>query len=186
MLPGKKIGLRKLRIFVTLFLCYLFSYAFGQEEKLSFPDSHLGEWEGELEIYGPQGVLQTLGMELHIKKLEGEGRWAWTILYKGDIVDERKYELYLKDPGKAHYVIDEKNSIFLDAYYMGNTLISRFSVNRSLLMINYTFEKGKIIFDVFSGSLDNSVKTGEEIKEVEEIRSYSTASRQQAILQRKE
>ncbi|MEM6802441.1 MAG: hypothetical protein AAF696_13615 [Bacteroidota bacterium] len=186
MISTKKYNLHKLRITLFFLLCCLSTYSFGQEEKLSFPEAYLGEWEGKLEIYGPQGVLQRLDMELHIKELEGEGRWTWTIIYKGDIVDERKYELQLKDSAKAHYVIDEKNSIFLDAYFLGNTLMSRFSVNRSLLMINYTFEDEKIIFDVFSGSLDNTTKTGEEITEVEEIRAYTMASRQQAILQKKE
>ena len=184
MMSTKKYSFRNLRICLSFLLICLSVYSFGQEEKLSFPDSHLGVWGGKLEIFGPQGVLQSLDMELHIKNLEGEGRWTWTIIYKGDIVDEREYELHLKDSAKAHYVIDEKNSILLDAYFLGNTLMSRFSVNRSLLMINYTFEEEKIIFDVFTGSLDNTTKTGEEIKEVEEIRSYTMAGRQQAILRR--
>ena len=175
-----------MRIQVFLLLWLISIYSFAQESEKSFPDSWLGEWAGQLEIYGPQGVLQSLEMELHISEQEGEGSWGWTIIYKGETTDERKYELQLKDPAKSHYVIDEKNSILLDGYFLGNTLVTRFSVNRSLLMINYTFEEGQIIFDVFSGSLDTSVKTGEEITQVEEIRSYQIGNRQRAILRLKE
>jgi len=175
-----------MRTKLALFFCLISINSFGQNSESSFPDSWLGEWIGTLDIYGPQGVIQSLEMELHISEEEGEGSWGWTIIYKGETTDERKYELQLKDPAKSHYVIDEKNSILLDGYYLGNTLVTRFSVNRSLLMINYTFEEGQIIFDVFSGSLDTSVKTGEEITQVEEIRSYQIGNRQRAILKLKE
>lgn len=175
-----------MRTKLVVLFCLISINSFGQNSESSFPNSWLGEWIGKLEIYGPQGVIQSLEMELHISEEEGEGSWGWTIIYKGETTDERQYELQLKDPAKSHYVIDEKNSILLDGYYLGNTLVTRFSVNRSLLMINYTFEEGQIIFDVFSGSLDTSVKTGEEITQVEEIRSYQIGNRQRAILKLKE
>lgn len=160
-------------------LCFLGLRA--QETEQHFPDAWIGEWGGELKIYSGQGLAQTLEMELHISALE-KGKWGWTIIYKGDEVDERNYELNIKDASKGHYVIDEQNSILLDAFYLGNTLVSRFSVNNSLLMINYTFESDRVVFDVFSGNKDTSVVTGEEITQVKEIRSYQMGTRQRAVL----
>jgi len=175
-----------MRIIVfTLLLIFTTSLS-AQDQSAHFPEDWLGEWVGELEIYTAKGVAQTIGMELHIKDRGEAGKWGWTIIYKGDKTDERSYDLVLKDADKAHFVIDEKNSIFLDAFYLGNTLISRFSVNQALLMINYTFEPDKIIFDVFSGNKDTSLVTGEEVPDVEEIRSYQMGNRQRAILYKRE
>lgn len=154
-----------------------------------FPDAWIGVWEGELEIYASKSGanIPKVRMELHIMPHEEEGRWAWTLVYVGDTVrDERKYELVLKDGETNQYVIDEKNSILLDAAYLGHTLISRFSVNNSLLMINYSFEADKIIFDVFAGSKENPTRTGEEVEQVESIYSYPIGTRQRAVLQKRE
>lgn len=172
-----------MRLFLSSLLLLLFSGIFAQNQEPHFPDTWFGEWAGELSIYSAAGVAQTLEMELHISEKE-EGKWGWTIIYKGDETDVREYELQLKDASKAHYVIDEKNSILLDGYYLGNTLINRFSVNNSLLMINYTFESGHIVFDVFSGQKDNTQLTGEEIKDFK-IYSYQMGTRQRAILFKK-
>lgn len=172
-----------MRIFLFSLLLLLCSGLFAQNQEAVFPDAWFGEWAGELSIYSAAGVAQSLEMELHISPGE-EGKWGWTIMYKGDETDVREYELQLKDAAKAHYIIDEKNSILLDGYFLGNTLINRFSVNSNLIMINYTFESGHIVFDVFSGERDNTQLTGEEIKDFE-IHSYQMGTRQRAILFKK-
>ena len=165
---------------------YIVSYGIGQDE-LSFPESWVGEWKGELHIYNVEGLAQKINMEVHIGPTETDDRWKWTLIYELDTVrDERKYELVTVDAEKGHYQIDEKNSIVLDAFLFDNTLSSRFSVGKSLLIVNYSLEAGQLRFEIFAGRTDNTEETGKEIEDGGPIFSYKLQGMHRAKLSLKD
>ena len=175
------------KIFFTILLSILFFPAliFSQNEPASFPNDWLGEWEGKLMIYNQKGLASEIDMELHILDMDSVDRWKWVLIYKGEKLDERKYELVAIDTKAGHYQIDEKNSILLDAYWRDQTLISRFSVDNSLLLVNYHFEKEQIRFEIFAGGMTTAVQTGKEVKEIDEIKSFPVGVMQKATLKQK-
>lgn len=167
-------------------LLFLPLFANAQTPITTFPNDWMGDWYGTMAIYNADGKAQEINMELHLAETDSADRWQWTLVYEVDTVrDEREYELVAKDAAKGHYVIDEKNSILLDSYLYKNVLTSRFSVNNSLLIVNYSFFSDRIEFQILFGSLEDVITTGEEVTEVESVLSYPMRGMQSATLYRR-
>lgn len=174
-----------IRPFLWLVLVLWFGGITAQDSLMTdFPQKWVGNWSGELEIYAAKGKVQTLPMELHILPADSAGVWKWTIIYQVEKPDVREYEMVLVDREKGHFLIDEKNSIKLDAWLLGNVLSCRFSVDNSLLLVNYTFESEHIRFEVFAGSKAHPQLTGEDAEDVNEILNYPVTNMQRAILRK--
>ncbi|MEZ4777613.1 MAG: hypothetical protein R3D00_30845 [Bacteroidia bacterium] len=174
-----------IRYFLWLILTVWFGGMVAQDTLMAdFPEKWTGKWSGELEISTAKGKVQTLPMELHILPADSAGIWKWTIIYQVEKPDVREYELSVVEREKGHFLIDEKNSIKLDAWLLGNVLSCRFSVDNTLLLVNYIFESDHIRFEIFAGSKASPRLTGEEAEEVDEILNYPVTTMQRAILRR--
>lgn len=143
----------------------------------------LGTWKGQLKINNVKGGKQiSVPMTLNIQPTDSSSRYSWTLIYgEGSSMQIRPYELL--DKGNGQYIIDEKNSILLDAYMLGNTLVTRFEVKGSLLMITYQLQAidKQIIFRVYSGKHEPLNKTGGQ-KDVPEVTTYPMSVTQEAYL----
>ena len=98
---------------------------------------------------------------------------------------KRSYELNIKDVEKGWYIIDEKNSIFLDCYLFHNKLYSRFEVMGNLLLCTYEKQGDQIIFEVISGNQEAVNTTGGEKnhgEDIPEVKAFSINVSQKAIL----
>lgn len=168
----------------------IFLFAIDIAAQSSFPDSWLGNYKGDLLIYGTDSVRMKVKMHLDIAKAEKDSVYNWTLTYdpKGRN-DKRAYQLVVVNKEKGHYKIDEKNSIILDAYLKnGNILTSFFEVNKNYIITTETMQKdGSILFEVISGNASKPNKTGKSIykgKEMPEVFSYLVNGRQKAILRK--
>lgn len=149
-----------------------------------FPEEWVGEWEGTLNLYNAKGKFMEVYTGLHILPL-GEGRYSWTIIYgEGEKRDERKYEIYAQDSAKGHFRTDEKNTIVLDDFLIGNTLYSRFEVMGNLLLTAYRKDGEKITFEVVSGKIAPIETTGGQ-DSIPAVNSYGISTMQRAVLHRK-
>jgi hypothetical protein len=170
-------------LFLSVFsLVVVTGYA---QEQQSFPAAWQGEWKGNLEIFGPQGKVNQVAMELHILPTDSAD-FSWTIFYGEDkAIGKRDYLIRLVDEKAAHFEVDEQNSIFLDAYLLGDKLIERFEVQGNMLSATTEKVDGKLIFEVFSGPLGEPRVTGGEMQgeeSIPEVKSYRVNVRQKAIL----
>ena len=164
-----------------LILCLSLSLN-GFSQNNSFPNSFVGEWNGNLEIMGVDSVSMDIEMSLSIQPTENDSIYKWEMTYVlyDSIQDVRPYELILIDKSKGLYAIDEKNSIVMDAYYKNNTLTSFFSVMESFILFSYTLEGDSITVDVFSAPTESITLTGGE--EIPEVNSFKITGRQSAVL----
>ena len=172
-------------IFLPFFLCTLFSGLFAQEE---FPKSWTGIYKGDLHIYGVDSVRMNVPMELTISPTARDSVYEWKIIYTmAGKEDLRAYELKILDAQKGHYLIDEKNSIVLDAYLRANIFTSFFDVSGAFIIATYTKEGNTIIFEIIS-AVTESVNTSGNIKSddenIPEVHSYHVNGRQRAILKK--
>jgi len=155
----------------------------------SFPDAWLGNWLGSLDIYNASGKSQTIPMELVIAEIDNSDNYVWAIIYGEDKEKGRRaYELKIVDPSKGLYIIDEKNSIELEAYLLGNKLFSRFSVAESLLLCTYEKVGERLIFEVNSGAMKEvSTTGGQEVdgEEIPEVKAYPINVLQRGELRRR-
>jgi len=183
--------MRKYCILFTFFIiifsaCSKKTYSTEYFPKENFPQTWIGTWKGELNIYHPQNLAQRVTMELEIGKTSKSNLYTWITTYDEDQEKGRRnYELKIIDEEKGLYVIDEKNSIELESYLFQNRLISRFEVNRNLLTCTYEKQGDQIIFEVIAGSQKEvSVTGGEEFEglSIPPVRAYPISVSQRAIL----
>ncbi|MEM6264566.1 MAG: hypothetical protein AAGI38_18780 [Bacteroidota bacterium] len=169
-------------------LCPTIGHA--QDQLATFPDDWYGDWEGQVTTYAMGGrKLYDLKMELHVSPTDSAHRIKWTIVYDtGEKRDERGYEMVAQDTAYTYFILDEKNSIFLDSYRSRNYLLSRFSVNQTLLMTSYYHAGDHIRCEIFTGRMDEKNVSGDTLDPsigVTEVASYPMSSVQRALLYRK-
>lgn len=143
-----------------------FSLSAQVENKLiqeEFPTSWQGDWAGELQIFNTKGLQQSLPMQLLIQPIEDSADYTFTIIYGVDIEKgTRSYVLKTIDAEKGHYLIDEQNSIEIDAYLLGGKLVQRFEVMGNLLETFIEKRGDSLIWEIFSGKMNGEV-TGDTI-----------------------
>lgn len=110
-------------------------------QSTDFPKSWEGTWRGNLRIYSANvpdtSPVQIIPMSLTILPITSNS-WSWIISYEAPGQQSRNYEL-IKD-SLSKWSIDEKNGIVLNQRFVGNRIVSSFSVMGSLLICYYWLE----------------------------------------------
>lgn len=154
-----------------------------------FPDDWFGYWTGDLNIYNSKGLKQVVPMALDLSKTDTIGLYNWAIIYGSDsTAQKRNYQLKEIDKSNGHYVIDEKNGIFLDAYYLNNDLISIFEVMGNSLITSYSLNDNQITFDIKMHPSEEIRISGDTLinnQEIPKVSSFKVSVYQKAILQKK-
>lgn len=154
-------------------------------KKENFPASWVGNYKGNLQIYSIDSIAMKLEMKLDIIK-KTDSIYNWTITYniKGK-EDVRAYELHSIDTKKGHYIIDEKNTIKIDAFYRNRIFTSFFKVMNNYIIASYTKENNQIIFEIISANDKKTTITGNtkhKGEDIPEVITYFITGRQKAIL----
>ena len=172
---------------ITILLLLFSQIINAQIDSLTFPASWVGKWQGTLEIFNEKGKQQELPMQLHILPIDTANRYTWTIIYGEDATTgTRAYELVTVDAERGLYAIDEKNSIQMEAYLLGNKLFQRFEVMGSLLLTtNELRADGTLSWEIISGKLEPVSITGDEKvegKDIPAVKAFPIGILQRAIL----
>lgn len=151
----------------------------------AFPKSWEGNYKGELQIFGVDSVKMKLLMKLDIlQKSDSVYQFKISYDFKGK-EDIRDYELKIVDAKSGKYVIDEKNTIVIDAYYKMGILTSFFEVMDSYIISTYTKMNDDLIFEIISADGKNPTSSGNakfESEDIPEVKSYLVNGRQKAVL----
>ncbi len=154
-----------------------------------FPNDWLGNWSGDLEIYNAQGLKQIVQMSLDLSTTDTAGIYTWAITYGQDsTAQKRDYQLIEVDSSKGHYLIDERNGIFLDAYHIHDELSSIFEVMGNMLLTSYKIEIDELIFSVKVFPSEEVRVSGDTLignQEIPQVSSYQLNINQIARLQKK-
>jgi hypothetical protein len=148
-----------------------------------FPQSFMGHWKGTLYWY-PTGKPdpQTVNMELHILPGDSAGQYTWQIVYGKVTDDNRPYVLKAVDSAKGHWVIDEKNGIMLDSYWVGQHFCGAFTVQGNTILDSYWIENGQLHVEFFSYKQTPLATTGKGTEDSPKVDSYRIGSYQKAVL----
>ncbi len=176
---------------LSLLFFFLTSLAFptGASGQTAFPAAWSGDWAGTLEIFNATGKLQELPMELHIHALDTvPAAYTFQIVYGEDkVTGARPYELVTVDAAKGLYLMDEKNSIKMEAYYINGKLIQWFEVEGTLLYSTTELVGEELLWEIISGSSTPVSTTGNQTVDGEEIppvKTYPIGAMQRARLRR--
>lgn len=177
--------MRKLIVLNAMLLICLLSSA----QQLSFPQSFVGNWKGKLTWNRPGKAAQQFTMRLNIQPIDS-GRYTWQIIYGDDEpsannkIDNRPYMLMPVDTAKAHWQIDERNTIILDGYFIGNTFTSVFAVSGSTIVSKYELTENGLQVSFTTYATKPVATTGGTSKEIPPVDSYKVIGLQQGLLKR--
>lgn len=147
-------SLQQLTLLFLLLLgtCVASPKAFAQTDSLpAFPEDFTGKWGGTLEIFVPRGMVQAVPVELHILPVN-DTTYTYTIIYgKDKVAGKRDYYIVRGQDGPHHWVCDEKNTILLDGYYLGNVYQSVFTVMGNYLISSVEHRGDHLIYAIHSG-----------------------------------
>ena len=169
--------MRKLIFVNVLLLVFLFSSA----QQLSFPQSFVGNWKGTLTWNRPEKAAQQFAMRLNIQAVDS-GRYTWQIIYGDEQKDNRPYILMPVDTTKGHWQIDERNTIVLDGYFIGNSFTSVFAVSGSTIVSKYELTADGLMVSFTTYATKPITTTGGTSNEIPPVDSYQVKSLQQGLL----
>lgn len=154
----------------------------------SFPESWSGVWKGALDIFHAGGKVQRVPMELHILPTDTGGVYTWTLIYGEDkVAGKRDYLLRTVDASKGFYLIDEQNTIAMEAYLLGGKFFSCFEVGGTLLFSSNELRDGVMISEITSGKMEPvSITGGKEHsgEEIPPVRTFPVRTMQRGVLKR--
>ena len=189
----KNFNLRKYSILFTFFMILCSGCSSKNSvpkffEKEKFPHSWVGYWSGELQVYTPTGIQQTVPMALEIAPTTKPDIFTWAIIYnEGQLQTRRNNEIKILNAKEGLYVMDEKNTIFTEAYHFNNKLVSHFEVNNDNLISIYEKQGNHIVFNIILGKNQPISETGGkqfEGKEILNVKTFPITNTQCAILKR--
>lgn len=159
-------------------------------DALSFPYSWLGNWEGTLEIFKDNKVVQKVPMELELLSIDTSDNFIWAIIYGEDkVAGRRAYELEIVDSEKGHFLLDEKNTIKIESYFYGNKLMSWYDVMGNQIVSILEKEGDQMTFEIIFGSSTPVSTTGDQKfggEDIPAVKTFPINGYQKAILTKKE
>ena len=151
----------------------------------NFPKSWVGSYRGQLHLYTIDSIAMRVDMKLDIAQTMNDSifQWKMTYIFNGN-EDVRDYQLKLVDASKGHYMVDENNSILIDAYYRNGILTSFFEVEKSFIISEYKKVGAEIHFDIISAKNSPNLSGNQQVngETIPEVLSFPVNGRQEAVL----
>lgn len=155
----------------------------ARAQKNEFPEAWLGNWKGELQWFRTGNPIpQKVSMELRIQPGDSADTYTWQIIYGGPSEDNRPYRLIPKDRERGHWIIDERNGIRLDQFWVGNQFGGAFTVLGNTIINSYRLSGEEIQVEFFSMPATALSHSGEGTDESPEVDSYRIGGYQKAVL----
>lgn len=146
------------------------------------PESWHGHWSGPLIYVTTDGSSKTLTMDLVIRAEPVQGRLDWTIRYEGQ--PARRYEMILLNAQRGHYLLDERNGILIDHFFLDGTLHSEFEVSGNRISTTLKMRDGKLVQEMSTYAAYRNVRRSGG-GPVPVVSAYQLLSSQRAVLEKR-
>lgn len=165
-------------------MCFFLQAATADAQSGRFPNAWVGHWAGTLSWYAKGASTPRLvPMTLSIDRADSAG-FNWALKY-GE-ADQRAYLLLPVDSTIGHWMIDERNGIRLDQFWMAGRLTGAFTVMNSTIINSYYLCGDSLIVEFNSISAKALQQSGLGTDESPSVQSYGILGYQRAVLYRKE
>lgn len=168
-----------------LFTLLLVTVTLVTTAQSGFPRTFTGHWKGEVLWYRPaEKAPRKFAMQLVVQPADTPGHYTWQITYGDKGEDNRPYLLKPVDTATGHWVVDERNGIVLDSYWLGNKLTSVFSLDKVTIASTHVVAGDQMTIE-FTTTLTSPVSTtGHGTEDSPTVHSYAVKSYQKAVLHR--
>lgn len=170
---------------ILLAAVFFFVPGLSHSQDHAFPQTWVGHWKGELQWFKTgRAAPQQVPMELRIQPGDSAGTYTWQILYGKAGEDNRPYLLKPVDKAAGHWVIDERNGIVLDQFWVANRFCGAFTVQQNTIVNIYHIEDGRLVVEFYSLGAKPLNTTGEGTADSPHVDSYRIGSYQKAVLRK--
>jgi hypothetical protein len=149
----------------------------------AFPGILTGRWKGTVTWMRAGKAPQEFTMRLNVQPADS-GRYTWQLIYGDDQADNRPYLLIPVDTAKGHWAVDERNSIVLDSWWIGDTFTGVFSVQGSTILDQYRVVQEGLYVEFVSYATNPVRTSGAGTAESPAVESYAVRSIQRGVLKR--
>jgi hypothetical protein len=168
-----------MKIFLFLMFIIVSTWSHAQD----FPAKFTGRWQGEL-LWYQQGKKdpQKVKMQLIIQPADTAGQYTWQLIYGDKNEDNRPYLLKPVDTAQGHWVVDERDGIQLDQYWLANRFTTSFTVQNSTILTSYYLQGDNLIAEFYAMGTKPVTTSGGTSQNVPSVTSFSIKNYQKAIL----
>ncbi|MEO5673165.1 MAG: hypothetical protein ABIQ74_00825, partial [Chitinophagales bacterium] len=111
-----------------------------------FPYAWLGNWKGDLRIYYPGSMQQSVPLDLHILPTAVPARFLWAITFDSVV---KNYELIIQDSAMLVFSLNNNNGTEVLSSLIGNHFINRVYANGKITESEYTLiSKDEMMFEM--------------------------------------
>lgn len=168
------------------FIIFLFVLAAGSARSQEFPRDFTGHWDGELQWFQPgKPEPRKIRMQLVLKPTDTVNVYTWHLIYGEKNEDSRPYLLRSVDSAKAHWVIDERNDIILDYFWLGSHFAGTFTVGSGTIFNHFSLNGDELVAEFYSITAKPVNTTGKGTDDIPFVESYAARSYQKAVLKKK-
>ncbi|MEN9744088.1 MAG: hypothetical protein RLZZ65_1893 [Bacteroidota bacterium] len=158
-----------------LFILLTSSVCLGQNNptpgfETGVPSSWLGRYEGQMEIYSPKGLQQTVGVQLDIQIMDRENYWAYNMSYlspQGETLSTKAYHIVYDETNNKLWM-DEGDSLLIEMTHMGNCLFDHYELSGMFFNSSLCKQDANLIFEI-SGGQSKASYTSPFIEEAEGV-----------------
>lgn len=180
--PGRLVEQSALKLLIAVACALLGSTAAPAQE---FPGSFVGCWEGALLWYQAGKEPRKVPMQLVVQPSDSAGQFTWRMVYGEQGADNRPYLLKPVDTARGHWVIDERNGIVLDQYWIGGRLTGAFTVQGTTIISSYGLQGAELVVEFQSMGSAPIHTTGGGAADIPPVDSYAVKGYQRAVLKKK-
>jgi hypothetical protein len=169
----------------NIFIGVVFLLAAHKVVAQAFPIQFIGHWKGTLTWSRAGQKSQNFAMQLIIKPTDSAHKYTWQIIYgNNNTTDNRPYIIQPVDTAKGHWVVDERNGIFLDTYLLGNCFTGAFTVQGNTIIDKYCVSGNTMQVEFTSIRLTDKKQTGLGTDESPNVDNYRVGSLQVGTLKK--
>lgn len=169
----------------ALLLAFILSFSLCATAQ-KFPEDFTGRWQGTLQWFKESSKIpQTVPMQLNVLPADTAGQFTWQLVYGNNAEDNRPYLLKPVDTAKGHWVIDERDGLVLDCFWIGGRLCSSFSVGGSTIVNTHYRSGDSLVIEFLSYPTKPFSTTKSSNAAGTVVDSYQVRSFQRAVLRRR-
>jgi len=166
-------------------LLSFFLFLLNAVQAQTFPQQFVGNWKGEIAWYKPGSKQpQMVAAQLRVQPTDTIGQYTWQIIYGEAENDNRPYILKPADTAKGHWVIDERNGIVLDQYWLGNKFSGAFHIDPVTIVNSYWIEGNQLQIEFQTIATKSANKTGRGTEDAPSVDSYRISGYQRGVLRK--
>ncbi|MGB8190769.1 MAG: hypothetical protein WCF67_02565 [Chitinophagaceae bacterium] len=174
------------KVFIGLLFLFCTTQLHAQSRKKpsnNFPESFIGNWKGEIKWHKiAKDTPQIIKMQLRVQPADSVGHYTWHLIYGEGNKDDRPYILKPVDIKKGHWIVDERNGILIDQYYIGNRFFGAFTVQSKTIISQFWREGNKLVVEFYAATAKPVSTTGLNTEDSPIVNSYGVDAYQRAEL----